>query len=218
MSRAIFCKARLFLAATGLIASAVLASEAVATENAVLEWNAIATEAFLPSQGTDPLNQSRAYAMLHAAIHDALNAVDQRYEFYTPGLSPMPMASTDAAVAAAARDVLVALVPSQQPLIRSSLCVRPRRDSERARQIPRRAVRPDGGSAHLPAQSRRWRGGSVRGPVRSDRRSGRLHVYATVRRTAVRAVGVRSRLGSGHAVRDRSEEASPSWAEPDQER
>jgi metal-dependent HD superfamily phosphatase/phosphodiesterase len=32
--------------------------------------------AFLP-QGSDPLNQSRTYAMLHAAIHDALNAVHQ---------------------------------------------------------------------------------------------------------------------------------------------
>lgn len=40
--------------------------------------------AFLP-QGSDPLNQSRTYATLHAAIHDALNAVHQRYEFYTPG-------------------------------------------------------------------------------------------------------------------------------------
>ena len=85
--------------------------------NAALDWNAIATEAFLPTQGTDPLNQSRAYAMLHAAIHDALNAIDQRYEFYTPGMSVMPNASTDAAVAAAAHGVLVALIPAQQALI-----------------------------------------------------------------------------------------------------
>jgi membrane-associated phospholipid phosphatase len=90
---------------------------AVADVNAALEWNAIATEAFLPTQGTDPVNQSRTYAMLHAAIHDALNAIDQRYEFYTPGLFVMPNASADAAVAAAAHDVLVALIPAQQALI-----------------------------------------------------------------------------------------------------
>lgn len=56
---------------------------AIAGANAALDWNAIATEAFLPTQGTDPVNQSRSYAMLHAAIHDALNAIEQRYEFYT---------------------------------------------------------------------------------------------------------------------------------------
>ena len=89
--------------------------------NAALEWNAIATEAFLPTQGTDPLSQSRAYAMLHAAIHDALNAIRQRYAFYTPGMPVVPGASPDAAVAAAAHDVLVALIPAQQPLIDAAL-------------------------------------------------------------------------------------------------
>ena len=49
--------------------------------------------------------------MLHAAIHDALNAIHQRYKFYTPGLTVTPGASPDAAVAAAAHDVLVALIP-----------------------------------------------------------------------------------------------------------
>ena len=88
-----------------------------ARANAALDWNAIATEAFLPTQGADPLSQSRAYAMLHAAIHDALNAIEQRYEFYTPGMVVMPNASTDAAVAAAAHGVLVALIPAQQALI-----------------------------------------------------------------------------------------------------
>ena len=120
MTRVIFLKRWLLLAAIALVTSAGLASEVAAAENAALKWNAIATEAFLPSQGTDPLNQSRAFAMLHAAIHDALNAIDQRYAFYTPGLSPMPNASTNAAVAAAARGVLAVLVPSQQPLIEAA--------------------------------------------------------------------------------------------------
>ena len=120
MTRAIFFKKSLLLVAIVLVTSAGLTTEIAAAENAALKWNAIATEAFLPSQGTDPLNQSRAFAMLHAAIHDAVNAVDQRYAFYTPGLSPMPSASTDAAVAAAARGVLVALIPTQQPLIEAA--------------------------------------------------------------------------------------------------
>jgi hypothetical protein len=82
--------------------------------NAVVQWNAVATQAFIPTQGSDPLTQSITYAMLHAAIHDALNAIEQRYESYTPGLFSMPGASAEAAIAAAARDVLVARIPTQQ--------------------------------------------------------------------------------------------------------
>ena len=51
-------------------------------------------------------------AMVHAAIHDAVNAIDRRYEPYTSDVSA-PGASVDAAVAAAAHDVLVALSPSR---------------------------------------------------------------------------------------------------------
>ena len=55
--------------------------------NAVVHWNTVAGEAFAPSQGTNPMAQSRTFAILHAAIHDALNAIDRRYESYTPGLA-----------------------------------------------------------------------------------------------------------------------------------
>jgi membrane-associated phospholipid phosphatase len=100
-----------------LTSGVVAVRQADAGTNAAIEWNAIATRAFLPTQGTDPLNQSRTYAMLHAAIHDALNAIHQRYELYTPGIITRPGASPDAAVAAAAHDVLVALIPTQLTLI-----------------------------------------------------------------------------------------------------
>jgi membrane-associated phospholipid phosphatase len=55
--------------------------------------------------------------MLHAAVHDALNAIRPRYDAYTRGLPATPWASPDAAVAAAARGVLIALVPDQALLI-----------------------------------------------------------------------------------------------------
>ena len=85
--------------------------------NAVTHWNAVAAEAFGPTQGTNPLAQSRTLAILHAAIHDVLNAIDRRFESYTPGLAAAPGASADAAVAAAAREVLIALVPDQTALV-----------------------------------------------------------------------------------------------------
>jgi len=79
--------------------------------NSVTQWNAIALQV-LPS---DPglVLDSRAYAIMHAAIHDAVNGVERRYQPYTADLSS-PGASVDAAVAAAAHDVLVALSPSQR--------------------------------------------------------------------------------------------------------
>ena len=88
--------------------------------NAVTYWNAIADAAFTPSEGTNPMAQSRTLAILHAAIHDAVNAIDQRFESYTPGLAHTPRASVDAAVAAAARDVLVALLPEQTTMVEAA--------------------------------------------------------------------------------------------------
>ena len=81
--------------------------------NAVTEWNRVATDAFTPSQGTNPMAQSRTLSIAHAAMHDALNAINRRFAAYTAGLPQTPQASPDAAVAAAARDVLIALVPDQ---------------------------------------------------------------------------------------------------------
>jgi hypothetical protein len=87
--------------------------------NAVTHWNTNAEEVFRPTEGLNPLAQSRTLAMMHAAIHDVLNAIDRRFQPYTPGLAPAPGASADAAVAAAARDVLIALVPERAGLIES---------------------------------------------------------------------------------------------------
>jgi hypothetical protein len=81
--------------------------------NSVTHWNSVADAALAPSQGTNPMAQSRTLAILHAAIHDAVNAIDRRFEPYTPGLTITPGASVNAAVAAAARDVLVSLLPEQ---------------------------------------------------------------------------------------------------------
>src|SRR6185295_10946978 len=79
--------------------------------NAVTRWNGIAIQVLPVDPGL--LLDSRAFAIMHAAIHDAVNGVERRYQPYTADLSS-PGASVEAAVAAAARDVLVALSPTQQ--------------------------------------------------------------------------------------------------------
>jgi hypothetical protein len=87
------------------------------TPNPVAHWNSVAEGAFTPTEGIDPIGQSRTLAILHASIHDALNAIDLRFAPYTPGLPATPGASVDAAVAAAARDVLVTMVPDQAAVV-----------------------------------------------------------------------------------------------------
>lgn len=88
--------------------------------NPVLHWNSVAAEAYKPTQGFVPLAQTRTFSIMHASIHDALNAIDRRYAAYTPGLKPAARASADVAVAAAARQVLVQLIPDQAALVESA--------------------------------------------------------------------------------------------------
>lgn len=81
--------------------------------DAVTDWNAHAgraAQAACLSPGLDPLHESRAYAMMHIAIHDALNAIDRRFRPYAYRAQAGPFASGEAAVAAAARGVLVSVL------------------------------------------------------------------------------------------------------------
>jgi hypothetical protein len=85
-----------------------------AAGNPVTRWNAVAIQVLPVDPGL--VVDSRAFAIVHAAIHDAVNGVERRYEPYTIELSS-PNASVDAAIATAARDTLVALSPSQSTTV-----------------------------------------------------------------------------------------------------
>ena len=86
-------------------------------QNSVTWWNAVAIEALTPFEGTNPMAHSRTLAILQASVHDAINAVNLRFEPYTPGLLRAPRASADAAVAAASREVLLALLPDRAAFV-----------------------------------------------------------------------------------------------------
>jgi hypothetical protein len=75
----------------------------------VLQWNETAMKA-IAANGQSNIVASRTLAMVQAAVHDALNAIDRRYDAYYFEGSPTPAASPDAAVAAAAHTVLVGVV------------------------------------------------------------------------------------------------------------
>jgi hypothetical protein len=57
------------------------------------------------------------YAMMHVAVHDALNGIDRRSRPYAARLSAPRRTSRDAAVAAAAHDVLVSVLDSYSVLM-----------------------------------------------------------------------------------------------------
>jgi hypothetical protein len=52
-----------------------------------------------------------SFAMMHAAIHDALNAIERRSQPYALDAQAPAGSSPEAAVAAAAHDVLLAVFP-----------------------------------------------------------------------------------------------------------
>lgn len=84
-----------------------LCGAGTAHADAVTDWNTIA------SQNTPlPLPAKlRAMAMVQIAVHDALNAIDPRYEPYSYASGAAPRAMPEAAVAAAAHGVLLAVAP-----------------------------------------------------------------------------------------------------------
>ena len=104
---------KLFFAVFMLLLFLSAGESRLARADAVTDWNANAGKAALAaciSPAEDPFHESRMYAMMHIAIHDALNAIDRRSRPYAFDKKARARASVDAAVAAAARDVLVQLL------------------------------------------------------------------------------------------------------------
>jgi hypothetical protein len=94
--------------------AAVIVPARVALADAVLDWNAHATHAIITVGGQVPPRALIRLAMVHLAIYDAVNAVEGLpFESYASAPQVARPASADAAVAAAAHDVLVALFPGQ---------------------------------------------------------------------------------------------------------
>lgn len=92
-----------------------LSVPATASADAVTDWNINANDV-IGGAGAPP-QQFRVFAMVQVAVHDALNAIEPRYESYAVIGAGNPNASPEAAVARAARDVLIATLPDAQDAI-----------------------------------------------------------------------------------------------------
>jgi hypothetical protein len=91
--------------------------------NPVIQWNRNLL-VILRTPGAQPatIHPTRSYAIMHAAIYDAVNTIDRTHKPYLIRLPhPDRDASQDAAADAAAHEVLVALYPAQKAALDADL-------------------------------------------------------------------------------------------------
>jgi len=90
-----------------------LSAAATLSVDPVVQWNRTLLQ-IVRTAGAQPstVHPTRSFAILHAAIYDAVNGIDRTHQPYLIRLSGvLPSASQDAAAAAAAHEVLVTLYP-----------------------------------------------------------------------------------------------------------
>lgn len=96
------------------IVSAVGASPlTMAYGDMVTEWNSLAIAAIKADMQT-ATRASRSLAMVHAAMYDAVNAIEKTHQAYYVAAEAIDGSSSEAAAAASAHEVLVSLYPSQR--------------------------------------------------------------------------------------------------------
>lgn len=98
------------------------AAESLPGENVVLQWNRVLQETIrTPGQQPATIFPVRSFAMMHAAIFDAVNSIDDSYTPYLTSVPGSRKASQEAAAAQAAHDVLVGLYPTRTAVFDAEL-------------------------------------------------------------------------------------------------
>ena len=111
------------LLATVTLAPVVAVGQPVATsadtaDNAVVHWSAVAESAI--AAGRPPASSTVLGGMVHGAMYDAVAAVEGGLEPFVTTVTAPPGASAEAAVAQAARDVLVTRIPAQAGAVQAA--------------------------------------------------------------------------------------------------
>lgn len=109
---------RLRWALVAAVVASTLALPATAYADQVTTWNAHTQSAIATAGGVQQAqNAVVTYAIVHAAVYNAVNAIDGGHQAYLGfgGAGAMPWFSQEAAAAAAAYGVLAAMFPTQRP-------------------------------------------------------------------------------------------------------
>ena len=117
-----FLALALAIAALGAVAGAAATRSAAQPDTAsgrsVVDWNRLLLS-IVNTPGAQPatIQPTRNFAILHAAIYDAVDSIDRSHEPYLIAVRAPRSASETAAADAAARTALVGLYPTQQSAI-----------------------------------------------------------------------------------------------------
>src|SRR3984893_11698905 len=112
-----FCISLALLCATPLAyGSASSGADSAGSVDEVIQWNkALLTIVRTPGAQPATVHSTRSFAILHAAVYDAVNAIDASHQPYRVRVEHVsPHASQDAAAAAAAHETLITLYPAFQ--------------------------------------------------------------------------------------------------------
>ena len=91
-------------------------------EDVVLQWHRVLQETIrTPGQQPPTIFPVRSFALMHAAMFDAVNSIDGSYTPYLTDVPGSKNASLEAAAAQAAHDVLVALYPTREAVFDTEL-------------------------------------------------------------------------------------------------
>ena len=146
---------------TGVNPAPVMAQSAQPVSQ-VVEWNrTLLVIVRTPGEQPATIHATRSFAIMHAAIYDAVNAIDGTHKPYLVGFSASPVASQEAAAASAAHEVLVKLYPNMQSTLdaqfQQALAQLPNRGKAAGIRIGKAiadrilAIRANDGSSNPPA-------------------------------------------------------------------
>ena len=96
-----------------LVALTLVSATTVSRADVVTDWTAASMDVMKAlNVGGNPW--TRTLAMVHVSMSDAINAVEDRYAQFTPGIAVDRNASAEAAAAAAGREILMRQYPGQK--------------------------------------------------------------------------------------------------------
>src|SRR3954471_2355877 len=102
-----------------LVAIALMCPGSSASADVITDWDQKAIDIVAPRMPST--HSQRIVAIMHAAMFDALNSIERRYQPYIAQLPASPTTSKDAAAASAAATVLSKLHPSAADELKSAL-------------------------------------------------------------------------------------------------
>ena len=178
--------------AVSALATVCLLPIARAHADVVTDWNVIALNA--TAVPPNSILQSRALAIVHGAIYDAVRAVDRKGGAYAIDVEAPAGTSVEAAVVAAAHGTLVRLAPAERPMLDAALNVSLSKIADGQGKTDGTALGQQIAEKTRGAAQHRWR-----------RREGRVHREARHWPLSAHPAPIAARdpgaMGLGHAIR-----------------